>query len=284
MIKFPARPRLDLFVHDENNNEVWAAGPDFPNHYPEDEHRFTDWPVVALFEFTDSGNGWGRGVEKHAEILATYISNVSDETTYAVLCRIKSEEDFLSICQVSDICDQIPKPLYGDDIEIEEELEPVGENTNHTTTLPTAITTELVQKTADELNEFASTNEIMDYIDGGEEMDAYISEIADRLTEKFNLSEEQYEELCDRLDWQPRIEWILLPPKTTTPQPNPPATPIPEACGEEIAIGILVADYDEERYLRQRLLKSITETLHKTNSPTELAELLVESVIATLKE
>lgn len=91
-------PTLGLFIH---NNQVWWSGPNFPNHHPEDEQPFTDFPVVTAVEGVDfhEGDGWGRAqLSQHATVLEAYRYDVgSGHENHVVVAEFKTAEDLLAV-------------------------------------------------------------------------------------------------------------------------------------------------------------------------------------------
>ena len=70
--------------------------------------------------------------------------------------------------------------------------------------LPAEITTETVRETSDLVD---ATTDLLDALDDTEVMSRYIDEVINRLAVAHNLTDEQTEELTERITW--RLE--LLP-------------------------------------------------------------------------
>jgi hypothetical protein len=106
------KPTLGLFVRE---NEVFWCGPNFPDHYPEDEQPFTDFPVVVAVEGIDvhDGNGWGRAaLEEYADVLEAYLYNVGNgHENYVVLAEFETVEDLLSAEKEFEFLDELYKEL-----------------------------------------------------------------------------------------------------------------------------------------------------------------------------
>lgn len=101
-----------LFTH---GNEVWWCGPDFPNHTPEDEQRFTNYPVEVFLDCCDAqdGRGWGLDfVERHAKVLDSFLRNVGPgHEDYAVRVRVNNESDLLALVTECELLEEQPEPL-----------------------------------------------------------------------------------------------------------------------------------------------------------------------------
>lgn len=98
-----------------NKGRAYWSGPDFPNHYPEDEQPVPQYPVVTQFKCCDfdDGNGWGQAdVEKHAKVLDSFLYDVgAGDTTYVVTVEVATEADLLWLLEAHEACDEECDPL-----------------------------------------------------------------------------------------------------------------------------------------------------------------------------
>jgi len=107
------KPLFGVFEHE---NKPYWSGPNYPEHFPEDEQPLTQYPVVVLLECCDfdDGDGWGReGVEAHATVLDEFLHDVgAGDSTYGVLVRVENAENLLWLLRNHELAQEELKPLY----------------------------------------------------------------------------------------------------------------------------------------------------------------------------
>ena len=101
-----------LFVHE---GTVYWSGPNYPNHQPEDEQPFTNFPVVVAVEGVDchDGNGWGRAaLEEYATVLEAYLYDVGNgHENYVVLAEFETAEDLLAAAKEFEFLEKLYEEL-----------------------------------------------------------------------------------------------------------------------------------------------------------------------------